>query len=101
MTHTMPYNDPSQRCNQLVLHTKQFKHTTSLQRMRPRPIMTNSPYYRSANKTIQISRSPKHIQVGLPDKNNQHLFTKFSANFHALQDFLPVTTEKNLSGRLN
>jgi len=56
--------------------------------------MTNSPYYRSANKTIQISRSPKHIQVGQPDKNNQYLFTKFSANFHAWQDFFPVTTEK-------
>ena len=51
--------------------------------MRPRPIMTNSPYYRSANKTIQISRSPKHIQVGLPDKNNQYL---------CLQIFLQIFT---------
>jgi len=51
-------------------------------RMRHRSIMTYFAYYRSANKTIQISRSPKHIQVGLPDKNNQYLFMNLSANFH-------------------
>ena len=51
--------------------------------------------------TASQPRNPKHIQVEQPDKNNQYLFTKFSANFHAWQDFLPVTTEKNLSGRLS
>ena len=34
--------------------------------MRLRPIMTNFRYYRSANKTIQIPRSPKHIPGYLP-----------------------------------
>ena len=63
-------------------------------RMRHRSIMTNSPYYRSANKTIQISRSQKHIQVRLPDKNNHYLFMNLSANFQVSQDFLPVRTEK-------
>ena len=62
-------------------------------RMRHRSIMMNFPYYRSANKTIQISRSPKHMQVRLPDKNNQYMFINLSANFYVWQDFLPVRTE--------
>jgi len=48
--------------------------------------MMNFLYYRSANITIQITRSYK---------NNQYLLMNLSANFYVWQDFLPVRTEKN------